>query len=259
LASEDVRFIPMSALQGDMIVDRGERLDWYDGPTLLEILETRRPPTASTPRNSASRCSTSAARRIPPTPNCTTIAASWAASNRARSAVGDAVTVLPSGGKRRVKDIQVLGESLARARRRTVGDPAARRRDRHLARRHDRQDRRIAEPVKQIDAMLCWLSESRSTRAASTCCATPRATARPCSPASTSAWTSTRWSRTAERLAMNDIARVSFKLAQPIFADRYAESRGTGAFIVIDESPNNTVGAGMIVCRPREKAKWHSA
>jgi len=46
---------------------------------------------------------------------------------------------------------------------------------------------------------------------------------------------------------MNDIARVSFKLAQPIFADPYAESRGTGAFIVIDESSNNTVGAGMIV------------
>jgi sulfate adenylyltransferase subunit 1 len=51
----------------------------------------------------------------------------------------------------------------------------------------------------------------------------------------------------AERLVMNDIARVSFKLAQPIFADPYAESRGTGAFIVIDESSNNTVGAGMIV------------
>ena len=52
---------------------------------------------------------------------------------------------------------------------------------------------------------------------------------------------------TAERLVMNDIARVSFKLAQPIFADPYAESRGTGAFIVIDESSHNTVGAGMIV------------
>ena len=51
----------------------------------------------------------------------------------------------------------------------------------------------------------------------------------------------------AERLAMNDIARVSFKLAQPIFADPYSESRGTGPFIVIDESSNNTVAAGMIV------------
>jgi sulfate adenylyltransferase subunit 1 len=40
LGMTDVRFIPMSALHGDMIVERGERLDWYDGPTLLEILES---------------------------------------------------------------------------------------------------------------------------------------------------------------------------------------------------------------------------
>ena len=46
---------------------------------------------------------------------------------------------------------------------------------------------------------------------------------------------------------MNDIAKVSFKLAQPIFPDPYTSNRGTGAFIVIDESSNNTVGAGMIL------------
>lgn len=46
---------------------------------------------------------------------------------------------------------------------------------------------------------------------------------------------------------MNDIARATLKLAQPIFADRYEDSRATGAFILIDESTNNTVGAGMIV------------
>ena len=53
--------------------------------------------------------------------------------------------------------------------------------------------------------------------------------------------------QSADQLAMNDIAQVSFKLAQPIFADAYADYRATGAFIVIDESTNNTVGAGMIV------------
>ena len=45
---------------------------------------------------------------------------------------------------------------------------------------------------------------------------------------------------------MNDIARVDFKLAQPVFADAYRDNRATGAFILIDESTNNTVGAGMI-------------
>jgi sulfate adenylyltransferase subunit 1 len=47
-------------------------------------------------------------------------------------------------------------------------------------------------------------------------------------------------------LAMNDIARISFRLAQPLAVDSYADNRATGAFIVIDESTNNTVGAGMI-------------
>ena len=51
----------------------------------------------------------------------------------------------------------------------------------------------------------------------------------------------------AERLQMNDIARVTLKLAQPLVIDAYAVNRVTGAFIVIDESTNNTVGAGMIV------------
>ena len=51
----------------------------------------------------------------------------------------------------------------------------------------------------------------------------------------------------ATTLAMNDIARLTLKLAQPVFADSYTESRATGAFILIDESTNNTVGAGMIV------------
>jgi sulfate adenylyltransferase subunit 1 len=51
----------------------------------------------------------------------------------------------------------------------------------------------------------------------------------------------------ATELAMNDIARVSLRLAQPIFADTYEDNRGTGAFILIDETTNNTVGAGMIV------------
>lgn len=49
------------------------------------------------------------------------------------------------------------------------------------------------------------------------------------------------------RLEMNDIGSVTFKLAQPLFVDPYRENRATGAFILVDEATNNTVGAGMIV------------
>jgi sulfate adenylyltransferase subunit 1 len=47
-------------------------------------------------------------------------------------------------------------------------------------------------------------------------------------------------------LSMNDIAQVTFKLAQPIMAEPYQNNRSTGSFIIIDESTYHTVGAGMI-------------
>ena len=53
--------------------------------------------------------------------------------------------------------------------------------------------------------------------------------------------------QTTTDLKMNDIARMTFKLAQPLMVDSYSKNRATGAFIVIDESTNNTVGAGMII------------
>ena len=50
----------------------------------------------------------------------------------------------------------------------------------------------------------------------------------------------------ANELKTNDIANISFKLAQPLIVDDYNENRGTGAFIIIDETTFHTVGAGMI-------------
>ena len=49
-----------------------------------------------------------------------------------------------------------------------------------------------------------------------------------------------------ERLELNDIARVRLRLSEPLAVDPYAENRATGAFILIDEATNDTVGAGMI-------------
>jgi sulfate adenylyltransferase subunit 1 (EFTu-like GTPase family) len=50
-----------------------------------------------------------------------------------------------------------------------------------------------------------------------------------------------------ERLELNDIGVVRLRLSEPLAVDAYAENRETGAFIVIDESTNDTVGAGMIL------------
>jgi len=106
----------------------------------------------------------------------------------------------------------------------------------------------LPKVAKQVDAMLCWLSESPlDPRRKYLLRHTTRDSKAMLAGIAFRVDINSMQHEVAERLVMNDIARVRFKLAQPIFADPYAESRGTGAFIVIDESSNNTVGAGMIV------------
>ena len=58
----------------------------------------------------------------------------------------------------------------------------------------------------------------------------------------------------ADRLALNEIGRVSLRLASPLFLDEYRRNRATGSFILIDESTNDTVGAGMVLGTQRRPA-----
>jgi sulfate adenylyltransferase large subunit len=112
----DVRFIPLSALNGDMLVERGERLDWYTGPTLLDVLENA--PTAHAGRDEGFRFPVqyvcrphaSADRKLHDFRGFMGRVASG------EIAAGEEVTVLPSGQRSRIKDIQLGGRSLATAR-----------------------------------------------------------------------------------------------------------------------------------------------
>ena len=102
--------------------------------------------------------------------------------------------------------------------------------------------------VRQVDAMLCWLSETPlDPRRKYLVRHTTRDSKAMVAGIDFRMDVNTMEHRRADALARNDIARVSLKLAQPIFPDSYARNRSTGAFIVIDESTNNTVGAGMIL------------
>jgi sulfate adenylyltransferase subunit 1 len=106
----------------------------------------------------------------------------------------------------------------------------------------------VPEPVRTIDAVVCWLSERPLSAARKY---VVRHTARE----SKAQLAGVAWRLDlaaleqvpAEGLAMNDIGRVTLKLAQPIAADPYASNRATGSFIVVDEATNDTVGAGMIL------------
>ncbi|HET9047058.1 MAG TPA: GTP-binding protein, partial [Casimicrobiaceae bacterium] len=98
-----VRYIPLSALEGDMIVDRGSHLAWYDGPTLLQVLES-----AETPQQQAS-----STLRLPvqyvARPDGATPRAYLGRIEAGTLAAGDLVTVLPSGRTTRVRALRVGG------------------------------------------------------------------------------------------------------------------------------------------------------
>ena len=245
---EDIRFLPMSALNGDMIVDRGESLNWYDGPTLLDILEAA--PAAHTEHTEKFRFPVQYVCRPQDSanPELHDYRGFMGRVESGELAVGDAVTVLPSGRETRVRDIQVLGES----------QPCAVAEQSVTILLDDEIDISRGDMIvksgelptlsKQIDAMLCWLAEAPlDPRRKYLIRHTTRDSKAMLAGIDYRIDINTMEQQASERLLMNDIARVRFKLAQPIFADPYAESRGTGAFIVIDESSNNTIGAGMIL------------
>ncbi len=245
---QDVRFIPLSALNGDNVVDRGDSMPWYQGPTLLEILEAA--PAAHT--------EVTEPFRFPVQFVCRPHASDNAALHDYRGfmgrvesgeiAVGDEVTVLPSGIASRVKDVQLYGRSLGQAG--SEQSVTLLLDDEIDISRGDMIVKTSEQPrvVKQIDAMLCWLSESPLDRARKYVIRhTTRETKAILSNIEYRLDINELTQQPAERLAMNDIAKVSFKVAQPLFVDAYSGSRATGAFIVIDESTNNTVGAGMIL------------
>jgi len=248
LGIRDVQFIPLSALTGDNVVDRGDRLPWHHGPTLLEFLEAT--PAAHTERDERFRFPVQFVCRPHKSddPELHDYRGFMGRVESGTVSVGDEVMVLPSQRRTKVKDIQLLGSCLRSA----IAEQSV------TILLEDEIDisrgdlivsaSQAATSTRQIDTILCWMSESPLDPQRKYVI---RHTTRESKAAVTEITyrldINSLQKVASERLQMNDIARVSFKLAQPLSVDTYAENRATGAFIVIDESSNNTVGAGMIV------------
>ncbi len=244
----DISFIPMSALVGDMLVDRGDAMDWYTGPTVLQILESVPP----------AHCEKAEQFRFPVQFVCRPHASDDPELHDFRGFMGriesgeiktgDAVTVLPSGRNSHIKAIQ-LGDDVIQTAS-TEQSVTLLLEDEIDISRGDMivKTDHAPEPVKQIEAMVCWLSETPlSTARTYIVRHTTRESKAKVGTISYKIDVNTLEQLPAPDLAMNDIARISFKLAQPLMVDSYTTNRATGAFILIDESTNNTVGAGMII------------
>ncbi len=244
----DAYYVPISALQGDNVVDQTERMPWYDGPTLLELLEDIEVERDLTelplrfPVQGVLRPAAGADRSL---------ADFRGYAGRVESgvvAVGDKVTVLPSGATTRVKAIHTHGRNLEAAV--APQSVALLLEDQIDISRGDLIVKGDAQPTlaREFAANLCWLS------------ATPLDPARKYLLKHT-----TRTVKTLitgidhrvdihtlakepgpDRLAVNDIGRVRLKVQHPLALDPYEANRATGSFILIDETTNNTVAAGMV-------------
>jgi sulfate adenylyltransferase subunit 1 len=242
----DVHCIPLSALNGDNVVERSAAMDWYIGPTLMELLETI--PLEHDLNTRDFRFPVQWVCR-PQTPEHHDFRGFSGRIEAGEVAVGDEVTVLPSGRSSRIKRIFTHDGDLHAAH--APQSVTLMLEDEIDISRGDmfvKPDARPPRVEKELEATLCWLSETPLDRSRKYLVKhTTRTVKSVFSGISYRVDVNTLEQHAADRLNMNDIARVAIKVQQPLAFDSYAADRATGSFIVIDEASNNTVAAGMIV------------
>jgi bifunctional enzyme CysN/CysC len=242
----DLRFVPVSALVGDNIVEESPNTPWYKGPSVLHLLEDIH---VGSDRNMID-CRFPVQYVIRPHTMEHQDYRGYA--GQIQGGVfkkGDEVIVLPAGFTTRIASIDTFDGPVEEA-----APPASvviRLEDEIDISRGDMICRPHNQPHvgQDLDAMICWLSDT--------------ATLRP--GAKYAIKHTSRWARAmvkdvqyrlnintlhrdeeADSIGLNEIGRIRLRTTVPMFFDEYRRNRDTGSFILVDEATNNTVGAGMI-------------
>ena len=242
----DLTVIPISALHGDNIVSRSEAMPWYDGPSLLHHLENvhvasdrnlidaRFPvqyvlrPQSTVHRDYRGYAGTVAGGVFKP---------------------GDDVVVLPSGFESRIAGIDTADGPVDEAfppmsvTIRLEDDLDVSRGD-MICRPHN-----APTPTQDVDAMVCWMSEAplRPGQQLAVKHTTRSARALVKELQYRLDVNTLHRDEEATQLGLNDIGRLRLRTTQPLFLDAYRRNRTTGGFILVDESTNRTVAAGMAI------------
>ncbi len=240
LAISDLRFVPVSALRGDMVVDRGEAMQWYEGPTLLELLESIEPERDAVHR--PLRFPVQLVQRA----NGRRAYLGRVASGTVRT---DAeLLVFPPGRSTSVKAIRTHDGERGLA---MAGESVAL----ELAGELDvARGALLASAVQpprgaaRLGAKLVWFaSEPLERRRRYVLRHTTRTVkARVASVDHVLDIHTLEKEAGKDRVRTNDIAHAELALQQPVYFDPYRENRPTGAFILVDEATHQTVAAGMI-------------
>ena len=242
---KDVHFIPISALLGDNVVDRSPNMPWYDGPTLLSLLETVH--IASDINHADARFPVQYVIR----PQSTEYHDYRGYAGRMAGGVfrrGDAVTVLPSGFSSRVKSIDTFDGPLDEAF--APSSVTLTLEDEIDISRGDMIVRPDNPPQvsQDVDVMVCWLNEKKLTPNGKYAVKHTTKDVRcivKAMPYKVNVNTLERIEDD-KTLSLNEIARLTLRTTQPLFFDAYSRNRNTGSLILIDEATNETVAAGMI-------------
>ena len=235
----NLTFIPVSALHGDNVVERSTAMPWYAGEPLLAHLEGA--PESAGAADGPSRLPVQYVIRG----GSARLYAGRLASGTLRA--GDEVVVLPSGARTTVTEVRGPRGELADAAAPVSVSVA-------LADELDvgRGDMIAAasEPpaaARELDATVCWLGDAPARPGATYLLKHTTRTVRAKLDAITDRLDVTTLAREpATVLELNAIGRVRLRTGAEVMADPYGVSRATGAFILIDEATNDTVGAGMV-------------
>ena len=247
LGLEDVQAVPVSALRGDNVVERSTSTPWYEGPSLLELLETL--PLAR------------AESELPLSfPVQLVIRPQSAADEKFRdyrgyagritagtARVGDEITVLPSGLTSTITGLDFAGEDLDEAG--VAQSVTIRLADNIDISRGDLIVARESAPAlhSSTEATIAWLADTPLSPGARVLVKHGTKTVQGIvSEIAGVLDLDTGVSEPGQRLELNDIGEVALRFAEPLPVEDYARTRANGAFLLIDAHAGTTLAAGMV-------------
>jgi len=242
---QDIRFVPISALNGDNVVIRSKNMDWFNGPTLMYILENIH--IGSDYNYLDARFPVQYVIR----PQSKEFHDYRAYAGRVASGIfrkGDQVKVLPSGQSTRIKNIEIFGQEMQESYASQSVNILLE--DNIDISRGDMlvKENNLPEESRDIDIMFCWLGDKpmmpngkyllRHTTSDVKCMVSQLIYK--------VNMESLERDTSDKGIKMNDIGRMVLRTQKPLFYDPYRKNRITGSIILVDEATNNTVCAGMI-------------
>ena len=246
LEIKDIHFIPISALNGDNVVNRSQNMNWYEGSTLMHLLENIH--IGSDQNHVDCRFPVQFVVR----PQSKDFPDYRGYAGRIEGGVfkpGDNITVLPSGFMSKIKSIDTFDGEVAEAF--SPMSVCLTLTDNIDISRGDMLVRENNKPTieQDIEVMICWMNEKKMIPKGKYTIRHTSQTARCIIKEVKYKMDINTLHRMEDEkgIGLNDIGRITIRTTKPLFFDSYRRNRNTGSIILVDEATNETVAAGMII------------